>query len=136
MSMKALQICGIVILLMVISMSFQNKKTLKGKWQFCGGMFNGKTNAAPKDYILQRKYTDNAYEASMLEKGQKPYKYEKGTYKLVADTCFEMQTFSALPSQLLGLTMHNAYTIQHDTLVFKVKLPNGSIEIDYWKKVK
>ncbi len=117
-------------------MSFQNKKSLKGTWQFCGGLFNGKPNAAPKDYILQRKYTDNSYEANLLENGQKPYKYEAGNYVLLADTCLETQTFSAQPSQLKGITVHFAYDIQHDTLVLKAKLPNGFIEEDYWKKTK
>jgi len=125
---------GVAILLSIVS--FQNKKTLRGNWQFCGGLFNGKPNAAPKDYILQRKYTDNTYEANMLEKGQKPYKYEAGKYKLIADTCIETQTFSALPSQLKDITMHNTYAIQNDTLILQVKLPNGNIEVDYWKKMK
>jgi hypothetical protein len=124
------------VIVLIAGTAFQNKKTLKGSWQFCGGTFNGKPNAAPKDYILQRKYTDSTYEANMLEKGQKPYKYEAGKYKLLADTCLETQTFSALPSQLVDMTMHNAYIIRHDTLVISVRLPNGFIEVDYWKKTK
>ena len=79
----------LLMLLVVAFTSFQQPKTLKGTWQFCGGYFNGKPNPAPKDYTLQRKYTTTNYEAFLLEKGEKPYKYEAGDYKLVGDTCLE-----------------------------------------------
>ena len=89
-----------------------------------------------KDYTLQRKYTATEYQAYLLEKGEKPYLYEAGDYKLLADTCLETQTFSAQPSKLKGITVRYAYAVKHDTLVLKAKLPNGFIEEDYWKKVK
>ena len=127
---------ALLILSVAMLSSFQQPKTLKGTWQFCGGFFNGKPNAAPKGYTLQRKYTATNYEAFLLEKGEKPYKYEAGDYKLLADTCLETQTFSAQPSQLKNITVHFAYTMRHDTLVLKAKLPNGFVEEDYWKKVK
>lgn len=123
-------------LLVVVLTSFQQPKTLIGTWQFCGGYLNGKFNAAPKEYLMQRKYTATNYEAVMLEKGEKPYKYETGNYSIVGDTCLETQIFSALPSQLLNITLHYASIIRNDTLILKGKLPNGSIAEDYWKKVK
>jgi hypothetical protein len=126
----------LLILLVIVLTSFQQTKTLKGTWQFCGGYLNGKFNAAPKDYTLQRKYTTTNYEAFLLEKGEKPFKYEAGDYKLVVDTCLETQTFSAQPSKLKGITVHFAYNMRHDTLVLKGKLPNGFVAEDYWKKVK
>jgi hypothetical protein len=126
----------LLILLVIILTSFQQPKTLKGTWQFCGGYLNGKFNPAPKEYLMQRKYTATNYEALMLEKGEKPYKYEGGNYTMVEDTCLETQTFSALPSQLVNITVRFVYTMRHDTLVLKGKLPNGSIAEDYWKKVK
>lgn len=125
-----------LILLVTILTSFQQPKTLKGTWQFCGGYFNGKPNPAPKDYTLQRKYTTTNYEAFLLEKGEKPYKYEAGEYKMVADTCLETQRFSAQPSQLKDVTVHFSYSIRNDTLILKATLPSGFIEEDYWKKVK
>lgn len=125
-----------LILLVTILTSFQQPKTLKGTWQFCGGFFNGKSNPAPKDYTLQRKYTTTNYEAFLLEKGEKPYKYEAGEYKMVADTCLETQRFSAQPSQLKDVTVHFSYSIRNDTLILKATLPSGFIEEDYWKKVK
>ena len=126
----------LLMLLVVAFTSFQQPKTLKGTWQFCGGYFNGKPNPAPKDYTLQRKYTTTNYEAFLLEKGEKPFKYEAGNYKLVADTCLETQTFSAQPSQLKDVTVHFAYTMRNDTLVLKATLPNGLLTEDYWKKAK
>jgi len=126
----------LLILLVVILTSFQQPKTLKGTWQFCGGYLNGKFNPAPKEYLMQRKYTATNYEAVMLEKDEKPYKYESGIYTLIGDTCMETQTFSALPSQLLNITSHYIYSMRHDTLVLKGKLPNGFVAEDYWKKVK
>lgn len=125
-----------LILLVVVLTSFQQPKSLKGTWQFCGGYLNGKFNPAPKEYLMHRKYTATNYEAVMLEKGEKPYKYEAGKYTIVGDTCLETQTFSALPSQLLNVTLYYTSDIQNDTLILKGKLPNGSIAEDYWKKVK
>ncbi len=126
----------LLLLLVVILASFQQTKTLKGTWQYCGGYLNGKFNAAPTEYLMQRKYTNTSYEAVMLEKGEKPYKYEAGDYKLIADTCLETQRFSALPTQVKDITIHFAYTIRHDTMVLKAKLPSGYVAEDYWKKVK
>lgn len=125
-----------LILLVIILTSFREPKTLKGTWQFCGGFFNGKPNPAPKDYTLQRKYTTTNYEAFLLEKGEKPFKYEAGNYKLIADTCLETQTFSVQPSQLKDITVNFVYTMRHDTLVLKATLPSGFVEEDYWKRVK
>ncbi len=125
-----------LILLIIVLTSFKNPKTLKGTWQYCGGYLNGKFNAAPTAYLLQRNYTNTNYEAVMLEKGEKPYKYEAGEYKLIADTCLETQKFSVLPSQVRDVTIHFGYTRRHDTLVLKAKLPSGSVAEDYWKKVK
>ena len=127
---------ALLVLLVALLSSFQQQKSLKGTWQFCGGYFNGKPSAAPKDYEMQRKYNDTNYEAYLLEKGEKPFRYEMGNYKLVADTCLETQTFSAQLSELKGITVHYAYTMRHDTLVLKAKLPNGNVAEDFWKRVK
>ena len=125
-----------LLLLAVVLTSFQQPKTLKGTWQYCGGYLNGKFNPAPTAYSMQRNYTTTNYEAVMLEKGEKPYKYEAGEYKLVTDTCLETQRFSALPSQVKDITIHFAYTMRHDTLVLKATLPSGFIAEDYWKKMR
>ena len=127
---------ALLILLVVVLTSFQEPKTLKGTWQFCGGYFNGKPNPAPKDYTLHRKYTSTSYEAFLLEKGEKPLKYEAGNYSLKSDSCFETQTYSLQPSVLTGKMIRYRYTIKNDTLFLKGKLPNGIEVEDYWKKVK
>ncbi len=126
----------LLISFILVLTSFQQPKTLKGTWQYCGGYLNGKFNAAPKEYLMQRIYTNTNYEAVMLEKGEKPYKYEAGEYNLVADTCLETQRFSALPSQVKDITIHFAYTVRHDTLVLKATLPSGFVAEDYWKMVR
>ncbi len=124
------------LLCVIVCSSFDNEKTLKGTWEFRGGFYNGKLDAAPKEYRLQRKYTENSYDAYLLEKGQEPQKYESGKYTLKGDTCLETQTYSAQQSKLIGVTVHYLYKMRHDTLVLQAKLPNGNVEEDYWKKVK
>jgi hypothetical protein len=120
----------------ILFSSFNNEKTLKGTWEFKGGIYNGKTDGAPKEYTLQRRYTTSKYDAYLLEKGEKTVMFESGNYVLKGDTCLETQTFSAQPSKLKGLTIHYFYTIRNDTLILKARLPGGTIEEDYWKKVK
>jgi hypothetical protein len=129
---KSLFLLAIVVFLS----SFNNQSTLKGTWEFRGGIYNGKPDGAPKEYKLQRTYTASTYDAYLLEKGEKTQKYESGKYLLKGDTCLETQTFSAQPSKLKGITIHYLYHIQHDTLVLHTTLPNGNVEEDYWKKIK
>jgi len=120
----------------IVFSSFNTQATLKGTWEFRGGVYNGKPDGAPKEYKLQRIYTSSTYDAYLLEKGEKTQKYEGGKYLLKGDTCLETQTFSAQPSKLKGVTIHYLYHIQHDTLVLQTTLPNGNVEEDYWKKIK
>ncbi|MCD8739774.1 hypothetical protein LT679_04095 [Mucilaginibacter roseus] len=129
---KRLVICLSVI---VLCSSF-NDASLKGMWQYCGGMFNGKLSAAPTEYTLQRKYKKKDFEAFVLEPGQKAVKYETGNYELKADTCFETQTYCSQPSQTLNKTIVYTYTISNDTLKFKGTLPDGATVEEYWKKIK
>jgi hypothetical protein len=116
--------------------SFESVNTLKGTWEFCGSIFNGKRDGAPKEYTMQRKYSDSQYDAFLLEKGEKTVKFESGKYQLKGDTCLETQTFSAQPTKLKGVTVHYWYTVRHDSLILRARLPNGMLEEDYWKKVK
>lgn len=116
--------------------SFAKISSLKGTWQYAGGISNGKLYAAPKDYTQQRIYTKEKFEAFLIEKGEKPLKYEAGSYTLTADSCFETQTYSLQPSVLTGKLIRYSYTVKNDTLFLKGKLPNGIEVEDYWKKVK
>jgi hypothetical protein len=130
---------NLLFLILVVSVfsSFYAETSLKGTWEFRGGIYNGKIDNGTKGYSLQRKYSATTYDTYLLEKGERPKKYESGKYRLKGDTCLETQTFSAQkPSKLLGKTVHYLYQIRHDTLVLRVKLPNGNVEEDYWKKIK
>jgi hypothetical protein len=124
------------LMLIGILCSFSFKSNLKGLWEYSGGIYNGKPEAASKDYKLQRKYDVKQYEAMFLETGEKPMLYEKGNYELKQDTCLETQTFSVQPSKLLNVTVRYKYQIKNDTLTFSGILPNGTIVQEYWKRVK
>jgi hypothetical protein len=114
--------------------SFQQVLSFKGTWIFKGGVYNGKKEGAPADYTLQRKYQAATFDAYVLEKGEKPQKYQSGNYQLKNDTCLETETYSAQPSKLTGKTLHYQYTIRHDTLIFSGVLPTGMKVEEYWKK--
>ena len=125
-----------LIVLVIALSSFAAVSSLKGTWQYAGGISAGKHYPAPEGYSQQRIYTKDKFEAFLLEKGEKPLKYEGGKYSLKKDSCFETQTYSLQPSSLTGKTIHYRYIIKNDTLFLKGKLPNGIEVEDYWKKVK
>jgi len=121
---------------LLVFSSFAQVSSLKGTWQYAGGISNGKKYAAPDGFAQQRKYTKDKFEAFLLEKGEKPVRYEAGNYSLKKDSCFETQTYSLEPSVLTGKTIRYHYIVKNDTLFLKGKLPNGIEVEDYWKKVK
>jgi hypothetical protein len=123
-------------LLFILFESFSNKETLKGIWEFQGGVYNGKKEGATVEYVLQRKYNNQHYEAFLIEKGIKPEKYEAGDYILKGDTCIETETYSSQPSKLTGIPIPYLYTIHNDTLTLKATLPSGMRVEEYWKHVK
>ncbi|MDP9078740.1 MAG: hypothetical protein M3O71_15015 [Bacteroidota bacterium] len=127
---------GSLVILSLVLLSFQQANSLKGTWEYCGDVFNGKTEGAPVEYSLQRKYTKTNFESFLLEKGQKAEKYEAGDYTINADTCLETQTFSLQESKLVGITIHYAYSIRNDTLILTGTLPSGGVTKEFWKKVK
>ncbi|MFD0764918.1 hypothetical protein ACFQZI_08630 [Mucilaginibacter lutimaris] len=126
----------IAFLLIVVVVGFKVDDSLQGSWQYCGGIYNGKPEAASKDYTLQRNYDAAHYSALLIEKGQPPYNYERGDYRLNQDTCMETQTFNAEPSKLLNVTIKYQYKIKNDTLTFNGVLPNGTVVLEKWRKVK
>ena len=114
---------------------WQHPASLRGTWEFRGGIYNGKKDEAPKGYKLQRRYTESVYEAFVIEKGKKAEKYESGKYTLKSDTCLETQTYCQQPSKLIGVTVAYFYHVRNDTLFLTARLPNGNVEEDYWKRV-
>ena len=116
--------------------SFDNAATLKGTYIFQGGTYNGLVEGAPKEYTLQRNYTDKGFTAYAYQKGMKTLKYETGTYTLKADSCFEIETFSSQPSKILGKTVRYRYLLKNNELVLSGTLPTGMIVEEHWKKIK
>jgi len=120
----------------IIFFSFQSPKTLKGTWEFVGGIYNGKREGATKEYSLHRKYTATNYEAFVIEKGYKPEKYETGNYALKGDTCVDTETYSKQHSDITNIPIHYLFTVRNDTLILKGKLPTGMQVEEYWRRVK
>jgi len=116
--------------------SIVTTKTLKGTWQFAGGIYNGKKEGAPEGYALHRKYTSKNYQAFVIEKGVKPEKYEAGNYTLSGDTCIDTETFCSQPSQITNIPIPYLYTLSNDTLTLRGTLPTGMQVEEYWTRVK
>jgi hypothetical protein len=108
---------------------------LEGKWQYDGGVYNGKPKAAAPDLVLQRTFTKDKYEAHTVEEGVQGEKYAGGNYKTEGDSLFLTGTFSAQSSQLMGITQGYQFKIEGDKLTTKGVLPNGMQVEEYWKKV-
>jgi len=116
--------------------SFISPKTLKGTWQFAGGIYNGKKEGAPEGYALQRKYTARHYQAFVIEKGAKPEKYEAGDYALNGDSCIDTETFCSQPSKIANIPIPYLYTLRNDTLTLKGTLPTGMQVQEYWIRIR
>jgi hypothetical protein len=113
-----------------------SRNPLQGVWEYRGGLVNGKIDSVSTAYKLQRTYDQLHYQALVIEKGVKLFVYEKGDYRLKADTCFETQTYCSQPSKLLGKTVKYVYIVSNDTLKLQATLPNGNKIEDHWVKVK
>jgi hypothetical protein len=122
--------------LIIAFCSFIQVPTLKGTWIYAGAVSNGKAEAAPTDFTLQRQYSGASFEAFMLEKGEAPLKYQTGNYQLSADSCLETETFNIQSKALTGVTLHYNYTLKNDTLTLNGKLPNGNVVREYWVRKK
>jgi len=116
--------------------SFIGLTTLKGTWEYQGGVYNGKPEGAPTEYTMHRVYTDSNFAAYAFQKGYKTEKYEAGNYVIKGDTCFETQTFSSQPSQTTGKTIVYLYTIKDNMLTLSATLPSGMVVEEKWKHLK
>jgi hypothetical protein len=125
-----------LLVFILLGASFADKETLKGVWEFRGGIYNGKKEGAPTEFTLQRKYNTKHFEAFAIEKESKPEKYEAGDYILKGDTCIETETYSSRPSKLTGIPISYLYSIRNDTLTLKATLPTGMTVVEYWKRIK
>jgi hypothetical protein len=125
-----------LLVFILLGASFADKETLKGVWEFQGGIYNGKKEGAPTEFTLQRKYNTKHFETFAIEKKNKPEKYEAGDYILKGDTCIETETYSSRPSKLTGIPISYLYSIRNDTLTLKATLPTGMTVVEYWKRIK
>jgi hypothetical protein len=134
--MKRFGIRVLLLFLFIAASSFIAKRSLKGTWEYAGGIYNGKKERAPTDYKLQRKYDKEHFESYSIDSASAPEKYEAGNYVIDGDTCIETQTFSGPPSKLLNIPVPYLYTIRNDTLTLKATLPTGMVIEEYWKRMK
>jgi hypothetical protein len=132
--MKKMNLYILSFLSFVLVSSFTMTETLKGTWQFVGGIYNGKKEGTPVGYTLQRKYDDLHFEAFVIDSTNNPEKYEAGNYVLKGDTCIETETYSSQPSKLTSVPISYLYSIRNDTLTLMATLPSGMVTEEYWRK--
>ena len=132
--MKKTFLPGISFICIVLT-SFINPHTLKGTWQFKGGIYNGKPDTASMQYTLRRVYADHDFNAFASQKGYKTERYEAGNYVLKGDTCFETQTYSSQPSQATGKTIAYIITFKKDEFILSGTLPSGMVVEEHWGRV-
>ena len=125
-----------LIIIALTLCAFQSHPTLKGTWEFAGGIYNGKKEGATAGYALQRKYNALHYEAFVIEKGSKPEKYEAGDYSIKNDTLTDVETYSKQHSDITNIPIRYRYTIKNNILTIQARLPSGMQVEEYWKKVK
>ena len=132
--MKNTLIRSMVILTIVIFTACSSNQ-LEGKWQYDGGVYNDKPKSAAPDFVLQRTYTKDKYEAHTVEGGVQGEKYAGGNYEIKGDSLFLTGTFSLQATQLVGVTQRYQFEIEGDKLTTRGILPNGMKVEEYWKKV-
>jgi len=115
--------------------SFVNPTTLKGTWQFKGGIYNGKPDTASMQYTLRRVYTDHDFNAFASQDGYKTERYEAGNYVIKGDTCFETQTYSSQPSQATGKTIPYIITFKKNEFILSGTLASGMVVEEHWSRV-
>lgn len=123
------------IFVMALLFTACSSDKLEGKWQYDGGIYNDKPKEAAPDFVLQRTYTKDKYEAHTIENGVQGEKYAGGDYKIVGDSLFLTGTFSSQASQLVGITQKYQFKIEGKKLTTRGVLPNGMKVEEYWKKV-
>jgi hypothetical protein len=125
-----------VLLVYLVATAFQSVNSLKGVWEYEGGIYNGQMVGPPKVYKLQRTYDEAHYQGIIIKKDGKPEKYEAGNYNLKNNTYQETQTYSdKLVSKVNG-TLHYVYSVKNNKLTLKGKLDGGTPVEEYWKKIK
>lgn len=109
---------------------------LNGTWQYDGGIYNGRSQKASTEFLLQRTYAKDTYEAFMLEGSNEPELYNSGIYEIRTDSIYITSKFSSRPSQNTDVRIAYKFSINDAKLTINGILPNGMIVEEYWKKIK
>ncbi|WP_411273446.1 hypothetical protein [Daejeonella sp.] len=108
---------------------------VEGKWQYDGGVYNGKARNAATEFSMQRTYKSDTYEAFLLEGQAQPELYNSGTYEINGDSILITSKFSSQPSQNDNVTITYKFKTEGNKMTTSGVLPNGMVVEEYWKKV-
>ncbi len=136
--MKKQNLTIAILAIIILMQTACSSNSFTGTWQYDGGIYDAKPQAASADFKMQRTYTTNKYEAFVIEGENQPKKYGSGRYEIKGDTFLVTSEYSAQPSQLVGKTIAYKFKIDQDQdkLTIKGTLPNGMKVEEYWKKIK
>ncbi len=109
---------------------------VEGKWQYDGGVYNGKARKPATEFLMQRTYTSDTYEAHLLEGEAEPELYNSGVYEIKGDSILITSKFSSQPSQTENVTIAYKFKTEGDKMTTSGVLPNGMVVEEHWKKVK
>lgn len=113
-----------------------SSNAVEGKWQYDGGIYNGKARNAATEFLMQRTYTSDTYEAYLLEGQAEPELYNSGSYEIKGDSILITSKFSSQPSQNENVTIAYKFKTDGGKLTTNGVLPNGMVVEEYWKKVE
>jgi len=113
-----------------------SSNAVEGKWQYNGGVYNGKARNAATEFLMQRTYTSDTYEAYLLEGQEDPELYNSGSYEIKGDSILITSKFSSQPSQNDNVTITYKFKTEGDKMTTSGVLPNGMVVEEYWKKVR
>ncbi|MBC7757933.1 MAG: hypothetical protein H7069_03685 [Phormidesmis sp. FL-bin-119] len=129
-------ITGALAVLILLLVSGCSSNAVEGKWQYDGGIYNGKARNAATEFLMQRTYKSNTYEAFLLEGQAEPELYNSGTYEIKRDSILITSKFSTQPSQNDNVTIAYKFKAEGNRLTTSGVLPNGMVVEEYWKKVE
>jgi hypothetical protein len=129
-------ITGSLAALILLLVSGCSSNAVEGKWQYDGGIYNGKARNAATEFLMQRTYKSNTYEAFLLEGQAEPELYNSGTYEIKRDSILITSKFSTQPSQNDNVTIAYKFKTEGNRLTTSGVLPNGMVVEEYWKKVE
>lgn len=113
-----------------------SSNAVEGKWQYDGGVYNGKARNAATEFLMQRTYKSDTYEAYLLEGQAEPELYNSGSYEIKGDSILITSKFSSQPSQNENVTIAYKFKTDADKMTTNGVLPNGMVVEEYWKKVE